>query len=131
MAGLLACQLSLWLAACGADHHAPAPHSPSPLPVAGAAGANAPPKAAAAEAPTDELLITFHPDVTETRRHAIHQLVGCQVIGRMLGGRIAQVRLPPGKTLEEVQSAYQRFLEVQAAEPNSPVHTQDDDPSKR
>lgn len=81
--------------------------------------------------PMDELLITFRPGTSEARRQAIHQSVGCRLIGQMLSGRIAHVKLPTGKTLTEIQSAYATFPEVEAAEPNAPVEAQGHDTPTR
>ena len=75
-------------------------------------------------APADELLITFKPGTTESRCQAIHQAVGARLLSRMLGGRIAHVKLPPGQTLAQGQAAYVQFPEVVAAEPNYPVEVQ-------
>lgn len=66
----------------------------------------------------DELLITFRPDTSEARRQAIHGAVGTQLLRRMLNGRIAHVKLREGQTLEAAQGAYEKFAEVEAAEPN-------------
>lgn len=83
------------------------------------------------EPPQDELLVTFKPGTSVARREAIHQSVGCRVLNQMLSGRIAHVKLPRGKTLEEVQSAYAKFPEVEAAEPNAPVEAQGHDTPTR
>ena len=72
----------------------------------------------------DELLVTFKPETTEARRQAIHQAVGAEVLGRMLGGRIAHVKLPQGRTVAEGQRDYAQFAEVEAAEPNDLVKIQ-------
>lgn len=77
------------------------------------------------QAPPDELLVTFKPETTEARRQAIHQAVGVQVLSRMLGGRIAHVKLPQGQTVAEGQRAYAQFTEVVAAEPNELLRIQE------
>ena len=66
----------------------------------------------------DELLITFKPDTPEARRQAILEAVGTPLLRQMLNGRIVHVKLREGQTLAEAQAAYEKFAEVEAAEPN-------------
>lgn len=66
----------------------------------------------------DELLVTFEPGTPESRRTAIHNSMGVQVLNTMLSGRIAHIKIPKEKSLEEIQSAYAAFAQVEAVELN-------------
>lgn len=103
-------------------HASPAEQEPRPLTEVGSEGAST--GSLQGVSPPDELLVIFRPGTSEARRQAIHQAVGTQILSQMLGGRISHVKLPGGKTLAEVQSAYAEFLEVEAAEPNHPIEVQ-------
>lgn len=127
IAGRLTIILSLSLAGCGNEQAPPQKAEPGTTPIAEDVRAGAQPHVSTPLPPSDELLITFRPGVPEARRQAIHQSVGCLVLSHMLSGRIAHVKLPPGKTLAEAQSAYATFPEVEAAEPNAPVGVQGHD----
>lgn len=124
MTGRLPIALCLLLVGCGNGLAPSQKAGPGTTPIAENVRAGGQPHASTPLPPADELLITFRPGVPEARRQAIHQSVGCRVLGRMLNGRIAHVKLPPGKTLAEAQSAYATFPEVEATEPNAPVEAQ-------
>ena len=65
-----------------------------------------------------ELIVMFAPDTPDQRRTQIHQSVGGQVLGELLDGRIAHVKVKPGQPTEELTAGYCRFTEVESVEPN-------------
>ena len=131
MTNRLPIALCLLLVGCG-NGLAPSQTAwPGTTPIAENVRAGGQPQASTPVPPADELLITFQPGVPEARRQAIHQSVGCLVLSQMLNGRIAHVKLPRGKPLAEAQSAYAKFPEVEAAEPNAPVEAQGHDTPTR
>jgi hypothetical protein len=131
MTNRLTIAFCLLLAGCGHEPASSPTAGPGAAPISENVRAGGQPHAPTPLPPADELLITFRPGTPEARRQAIHQSVGCRVLGQMLSGRITHVKLPPGRTLAEAQSAYAKFPEVEAAEPNAPVQVQGHDTPTR
>jgi hypothetical protein len=78
-----------------------------------------------AEYAANELLVKFASNVPAERAEAIHEQLGVEVLDRkMLGGRLHLVRVPEGRSLEEVQSAYEAQAGVEYAERNPTYRVQ-------
>src|SRR5688500_6470631 len=65
-----------------------------------------------------ELLVTFRSDVPPARARAISAELGATVVRTLSDGRIQQVRVPAGASLNTVTQQYLSRPEVEAAEPN-------------
>lgn len=79
-----------------------------------------------AEYVSNELLVKFAPNMTAERAEHIHQELGVEVLDRsLLGGRLHVVRVPEGRALEEVRSAYEAEPGVEYAERNPVYRVQD------
>jgi hypothetical protein len=65
-----------------------------------------------------ELIVMFAPDTPDQRKLEIHQAAGGQVLGELLDGRIAHVKVQQGQPTEELAAGYRRFPEVESVEPN-------------
>lgn len=75
-----------------------------------------------AEYVANEVLVKFASSMTAEGAEGIHEEIGVEVLDRnMLGGRLHLVRVPEGKALEEVLSAYEAEAGVEYAERN-PVY---------
>jgi len=97
--------LALAVAGCAAAQ----PDAPA-IPAAG--------RAVPGKAVPGELIVMFAPDTPDQRRIQIHQSAGGQVLGELLDGRIAHVKVKPGQPTEELAAGYRRFAEVESVEPN-------------
>lgn len=75
----------------------------------------------------DELLVTFKAGIPEARIKEINESLGVHVLRKMLSGRTYQVKIPVGKSLEDLRIAYLSFTEVESAEPNYKVEMKERD----
>ena len=83
-------------------------------------------QAEGAEYAANELLVKFASNMTAARVEALHEELGVEVLDRsMLGGLLHLVRVPEGRGLEEVRTAYEAESGVEYAERNLVYRVQD------
>lgn len=70
------------------------------------------------EAEPGELLVTFAGDATPESIKQINDKLGVVVVNSMFDGRIQQVRVPTGVSVEALKAAYASHKEVLSVEPN-------------
>jgi hypothetical protein len=67
---------------------------------------------------SNEALVKFSKEISASEIESINHRLGVEVVNRMLGGRLLQVRFPGTKSFEEIKAEYQATRGVEYVEPN-------------
>jgi len=71
-----------------------------------------------AQAVADEVVVKFKPGVSQAAADAVNRAHGAAIIYRSPFAGFLRLRLPAGRSLEEMVAAYRRIPQVEYAEPN-------------
>lgn len=66
----------------------------------------------------DELLVSFQNGVPLSRINAINGSLNTQIISTLLPGRLYLIKIPTGRTLEEIRQAYASLPDVKSVDLN-------------